>query len=69
MVPPGYYPVPYDLTRLFGYIALGLGLYGTGRWLTTGLGWNAFVAGALLMLVYLAVVALIDGPRLLVRSA
>ena len=64
-----YYPVPYDVIRVFGYIALGLGLYGASRWLTTGLGWNAFAAGTLLMLVYLAVVAVIDGRRLVVRPA
>ena len=64
-----YYPVPYDVTRVFGYIALGLGLYGAGRWLTTGLGWNSFVAGTLLMLAYLAVVAVLDGRKLVVRPA
>jgi O-antigen/teichoic acid export membrane protein len=64
-----YYPVPYDLTRVFGYIVLGLGLFGAGRWLTTGLGWSTFAAGTLLMLVYLAVVAVLDGRRLLVRPA
>jgi O-antigen/teichoic acid export membrane protein len=64
-----YYPVPYDLTRVFGYIALGLGLYGASRWLTSGIGWNSLVAGTLLMLVYLAVVAVLDGRRLVARPA
>ena len=64
-----YYPVPYDVIRVFGYIALGLGLYGAGRWLTTQLGWNTFVAGTLLMLLYLGVVAVMDGRRLIVRPA
>jgi O-antigen/teichoic acid export membrane protein len=58
-----FYPVPYDLARVFGYIALGLGLYGAGHWLTAVRGWNAFVAGTLLMLAYLALVAVLDGRR------
>jgi len=60
-----YYPVPYDLTRLFGWTALGLGLYGAGRWLTTDLGWHSLAAGTLLMLIYLTLVAAVDGRRLL----
>jgi hypothetical protein len=60
-----YYPVPYDLTRLFGWTALGLGLYGAGRWLTTDVGWHSLAAGTLLMLIYLTLVAAVDGRRLL----
>lgn len=64
-----YYPVPYRLFRIAGYVALGLGLQGAGRWLTSALGWNAFVVGTLLMLLYLAVVSLVDGRRLIIGSA
>ncbi len=60
-----YYPVPYDLLRVFGYIGLGLALYAAGRWLTDQAGWNPFVAGSLLLAAYLAVVALLDGRTLL----
>lgn len=60
-----YYPVPYDLTRLAGWIALGLALYAAGEWLMDVQGWHFLIAGTLLMLVYLGLVALIDGRRLL----
>jgi O-antigen/teichoic acid export membrane protein len=62
-----YYPVPYDLTRVVGYILFGLGLYGAGRWLSDGQGWSAWPVGSLLILTYLAVVALLDGRRLVER--
>jgi len=60
-----YYPVPYDLTRLAGWIGLGLALYAAGEWLMEVQGWHFLIAGTLLMLVYLGLVALIDGRRLL----
>ena len=63
-----YYPVPYDVLRVVGYIALGLGLYAAGHWLTTSLGWHPFAAGTALMALYLAIVAIADGRKLL-RSA
>jgi O-antigen/teichoic acid export membrane protein len=63
-----YYPVPYDVLRVVGYIALGLGLYAAGQWLTTSLGWHPFAAGTALMALYLAIVAVADGRKLL-RSA
>jgi O-antigen/teichoic acid export membrane protein len=60
-----YYPVPYDLRRLFGWTTLGLGLYAAGRWLTDDLGWHFLVSGTLLMALFVALVAAIDGRRLL----
>jgi O-antigen/teichoic acid export membrane protein len=63
-----YYPVPYDLVRVGGYIALGLGLYAAGGWLTEALGWNPLIAGTLLLALYLAIVALVDGRRLRNRT-
>ena len=59
-----YYPVPYDMPRVAGYIALGLGLYAAGRWLTTDLGWHHLAAGSVLMALYLAIVAVADGRKL-----
>jgi len=59
-----YYPVPYDLPRLFGYIALGLGLYGASRWLTANLGWSPWLAGSALMAVFFLVVYVLDGRHL-----
>ena len=60
-----YYPVPYDLKRVLGYLLLGLGLYAAGRGLAA-LGWPSLVAGTLCLAVYLAVVYVADG-RALVR--
>ncbi|MGD2021326.1 MAG: polysaccharide biosynthesis C-terminal domain-containing protein, partial [Thiohalocapsa sp.] len=60
-----YYPVPYEVLRVFGYIGLGLGLFAGGRWLTDAQGWNPFVAGSLLLALYLLLVAILDGRRLL----
>jgi O-antigen/teichoic acid export membrane protein len=60
-----YYPVPYEVLRVIGYIGLGLGLYAAAGRLVSDLGWNALLVGTLLMVLYLGVVALIDGRRLL----
>ena len=58
-----YYPVPYDLKRILGYLLLGLGLYAAGRGLAA-LGWPSLVAGTLCLAVYLAVVYVADGRAL-----
>jgi O-antigen/teichoic acid export membrane protein len=60
-----FYPVPYRVLRLVGWTLLGLGLYAAGRWLTDDLGWHFLVSGTLLMAVFLGLVAVIDGRRLL----
>ena len=62
-----FYPVPYDLKRVLGYIGLGLALYALGRWLAEGLGWNALIAGTLCLAAYLGLVFLLDGWALLRR--
>lgn len=59
-----FYPVPYEVLRVLGYIGLGLGLYAGGRWLVDELAWNPLVIGTALMALYLAIVALFDGLRL-----
>jgi O-antigen/teichoic acid export membrane protein len=61
-----YYPVPYDLKRVFGYLALGLALYGASRLMVGGLGWNPLGVGGLLLALFLALVFVVDG-RLLRR--
>jgi len=61
-----YYPVPYDLARVGGYVALGLLLYGSSQLLVDQSGWNALAAGTLLMTVFLVLVFVFDG-RALVR--
>ncbi len=64
-----FYPVPYDLVRVAGYIALGLGLYGASLWLTGLLDWHPLLINTLLLLIYLALVAAVDGRALLRRRA
>jgi len=61
-----YYPVPYDLRRVLGYLGLGLGLFALAR-LLQGLGLPALVAGTLGMTAYLVIVFLADGRTLLRR--
>jgi O-antigen/teichoic acid export membrane protein len=63
-----YYPVPYDLSRVLGYIAFGLALYGASRLLVGTLAWPAPVAGALLLALFLIGVYVLDGHRLWRRS-
>ncbi len=60
-----FYPVPYEVWRVLGYIALGLGLYGASRLLVTDLAWPAAPSGALLLALFLALVYVLDGRRLL----
>jgi len=66
-----YYPVPYDLRRALGYVALGLVLYGADRQLVARTHMNALAAGTLCMTVFLGLVLWLDGRGLLrrVRSA
>ena len=59
-----YYPVPYDLKRVAGYLALGIGLYAVSAPITAALGWPAWGTGTLLMALFVALVALIEGPGL-----
>ena len=61
-----YYPVPYDLKRVFGYLALGLGLYGASRVLVAGMGWGALPVGFALMALFFVLVFVADG-RVLIR--
>ncbi len=62
-----YYPVPYDLARVGGYVALGLLLYGSSQLLVDQSGWNALAAGTLLMTVFIVLVFVFDGHALVRR--
>jgi O-antigen/teichoic acid export membrane protein len=62
-----YYPVPYDLKRLLGYIALGLGLYGADQHLIAVAGTHSLLIGTLCMAVFVAAVLWVDGRGLLGR--
>jgi len=59
-----FYPVPYDLGRILGYLALGVGLVLAHPSLSAWLGGASALAGALCIGLYLAIVALADGRRL-----
>jgi O-antigen/teichoic acid export membrane protein len=59
-----YYPVPYDLPRVIGYIALGLALFASHQVLVESLDWNVWVSATLLMTGYLGLVMMLDGRRL-----
>ena len=62
-----YYPVPYDLKRVFGYLALGLGLYGVSRVLVDALGFPPAFVGLALMVLFFALVFAVDGRALIRR--
>lgn len=62
-----YYPVPYEVGRVLGYVALGIGLYLASGWLQTWTGWHAFLIGTLCLGVFLLVVLVVDA-RKLIRS-
>lgn len=51
-----YYPVPYDLKRVLGYMGLGLGLYLASRWLIAQ-GWPSLGAGTLCFVPFVVLVA------------
>ncbi|EGV33664.1 polysaccharide biosynthesis protein [Thiorhodococcus drewsii AZ1] len=64
-----YYPVPYEIGRVLGYIALGLGLYAAAGWVESVTAWHSLITGSLAMAVFLLVVLVADVRRLLVRRA
>jgi O-antigen/teichoic acid export membrane protein len=64
-----YYPVPYDLVRVGGYIALGLALYWASGPLAQGWGMHSLTVATLLLILYLGVVLAVDGRPLLRRRS
>jgi O-antigen/teichoic acid export membrane protein len=60
-----YYPVPYELPRVLGWLVLGLMLYVAAGSLTEDLGWPPLIAGTLLLVLYLALAIAVEGRRLL----
>ena len=63
-----YYPVPYDMKRVLGYMGLGVALYFANQQLIILTGLHALLSGTLFLLVYLLAVYLIDGRRLHLKS-
>lgn len=64
-----YYPVDYDLKKLFGYIIIGLGLWQLYEWLHNMVlsSMPFWVLSTATMLVFFAVVWVIDGRKLFRR--
>jgi O-antigen/teichoic acid export membrane protein len=60
-----YYPVPYRVVRILGHVLLGLVLFGAARLLVTGVGVNAFVAGTLGLVLYVAFAFWLNGRQLM----
>ncbi len=60
-----FYPVPYDLRRLFGYPIVGIMLYATYR-ISTAMWFiiPQWIVSTLLLLVFVAIVAWFDGRQL-----
>jgi O-antigen/teichoic acid export membrane protein len=48
-----YYPVPYELAKVFGYIAFALALFVVNLLLIDAAGLHALVSGSLMLLIYL----------------
>ena len=63
-----YYPVPYDLVRVMGYIVFALVLYFANRQVDTYFEINAMVSGTLFLLVYLLMAYWLDIRKVLVRG-
>ena len=62
-----YYPVPYPVFRILFYLLFGVALYFADREFVEFCGWNAWQTGAVLLGVYLLVVAVADVWPLLRR--
>jgi O-antigen/teichoic acid export membrane protein len=63
-----YYPVPYDLRRVLGYLASGLGLFALGRWLGQGTLFDPMVAATFALALFVVLVFALDGRALIRRS-
>jgi O-antigen/teichoic acid export membrane protein len=64
-----YYPVPYEVARVLGYVLLGLALYGLNRLLLTRVELPGLLTGTACILVFLFIAGLADGRRLLRPAA
>ncbi len=63
-----YYPVPYEVGRVAGYVGLGVGLYLASEWLKTVTAWNSLLVGTLCLGVFFLVVLALDARKLIWRG-
>ena len=59
-----YYPVPYDVKRVVGYIGLGIVLFWANGEILAATGAPALLSGTALLLAYLAIAYALDGKKL-----
>lgn len=64
-----YYPVPYRVGRVLGYLGLGVMLFWADRLLVEQLGLMPVLSATLCVLLFLALAFLLDGRRLLRRRS
>jgi O-antigen/teichoic acid export membrane protein len=63
-----YYPVAYDVKRVLGYIALGVGLYFTNEWLRRQSAEQPWLLSSALMLVFILMTLLFERRSLALKS-
>jgi O-antigen/teichoic acid export membrane protein len=59
-----YYPVPYNVMKVAGYIGFAIALFGANRALIAATGLHAFVVGTLLLATYLGIVVFLNRTAL-----
>lgn len=62
-----YYPVDYDVKRVIGYIALGVGLYFAQGQLLMTINWQPWLLASALMMLYILITALFEGRQIAVK--
>ena len=59
-----HYPIPYNLTRILGYLTLSLTLYFLGKYLITGSSVSSILLNNLLVLLFVLIVVILEVPGL-----
>ena len=62
-----YYPVPYDVKRVLGYMGFAVTLYFANQQWIMLTGMHALLSGTLFMLVYVVAVYVVDGRKLWIK--
>jgi len=63
-----YYPVPYQLWRVIGYVVFAVALYLANQWLIQVLHWSSLFTATGLLTLFLFTVVAVDGVPLLRQS-
>lgn len=62
-----YYPVPYDVVRVLGYVLAGVAILGMSRLAVAQLGWQSIAVGTLGLMLFLALVFWFDARHFIRR--